>query len=121
MLTQWRFILETVRAFGILQIDLEPALKALMSEVTSEVAGLAVRHSPKGWKQAQVAMVTLQSPVTDDADLGDFPEIDQLPKRPLEEVTGSNGAQSSKSRPRLLPPPTLERKREISEVSESAS
>ena len=56
-----RFILETGRTFGILQIDPEPALKALVSEVTSEVGGLAVRHSPTGWKQAQGAVGTLQS------------------------------------------------------------
>ena len=51
-----RFILETGRTFGIFQIDPEPALKALVSEVTSEVDGLAVRHSPTGWKQAQRAV-----------------------------------------------------------------
>ena len=56
-----RFILETGRTFGILQIDPEPALKALVSEVTSEVGGLAVCHSPTGWKQAQGAVGTLQS------------------------------------------------------------
>ena len=56
-----RFILETGRTFGVLQIDPEPALKALVSEVTSEVGGLAVRHSPTGWKQAQGAVGTLQS------------------------------------------------------------
>ena len=58
--------------------------------------------------------------VADDADLDDLPEIDQLPdelfKRPLEEVTGPSGAQGSTSRPRLMPPPTLERKRGTSEV-----
>ena len=43
-----RLILETGRTFGILQIDREPALKALVSEVTSEVGGLAVRPSPTG-------------------------------------------------------------------------
>ena len=57
------------------------------------------------------------------ADLDDM--IDRLPdelfKRPLQEVTGDSGAQSSTSRPRLLPPPTLERKRGTSEVSEAAS
>ena len=53
--------METGRTFGVLQIDPEPALKALVSEVTSEVGGLAVRHSPRGWKQAQGAVGTLQS------------------------------------------------------------
>ena len=42
-------------------------------------------------------------------------------KRPLEEVPGASGASSSTSRPRLEPPPTFERKRETSEVSEAAS
>ena len=37
------------RTFGILQIDPEPALKALVSEVTSEVGGLAVGHSPTAY------------------------------------------------------------------------
>ena len=58
-----------------------------------------------------------------DADVDEM--IDRLPdelfKRPLEEVPGASGAQSSTSRPRLEPPPTLERKRETSEVSEAAS
>ena len=56
-----RFILETGRTFGILQINPEPALKALASEVSSEVGGLAVHHSPTGWKQAQGAVGALQS------------------------------------------------------------
>ena len=53
--------LETGRTFGILQIDPEPSLKALVAEITSEVGGLSVRHSPTGWKQAQGAVGTLQS------------------------------------------------------------
>ena len=56
-----RFVLETGRTFGILQIDPEPSLKALVAEITSEVGGLSVRHSPSGWKQAQGAVGTLQS------------------------------------------------------------
>ena len=56
-----RFALETGRTFGILQIDPEPSLKALVAEITSEVGGLSVRHSPTGWKQAQGAVGTLQS------------------------------------------------------------
>ena len=55
-------------------------------------------------------------PVPEDGDLDDM--IDRLPdelfKCPLEEVPGASGAQSSTSRPRLEPPPTLERKRETS-------
>ena len=47
------FIVETGRAFGLLQIDPEAAFKALVSEVTSEVGGLAVRDSPSGWKQCK--------------------------------------------------------------------
>ena len=62
-------------------------------------------------------------PVPEDADLDDM--INRLPdelfKRPLEEVLGASGAQSSTSRSHLEPPPTLERKRETSEVSEAAS
>ena len=62
-------------------------------------------------------------PVPEDVDLDDM--IDRLPdevfKLPLEEVPSASGAQSSTSRPRLEPPPTLERKRETSEVSEAAS
>ena len=62
-------------------------------------------------------------PVSEDVDLDDM--IDRLPdelfKGPLEEVSSASGAQSSTSRPRLEPPPTLERKRETSEVSEAAS
>ena len=54
-------MLETGRTFGILQIDPEPSLKALVAEITSEVGGLSVRHSPTGWKQAQGAVGTLQS------------------------------------------------------------
>ena len=56
-----RFVLETGHTFGILQIDPEPSLKALVAEVTSEVGGLSVRHSPTGWKLAQGAVGTLQS------------------------------------------------------------
>ena len=56
-----RFVLETGRTFGILQIDPEPSLKALVAEITSEAGGLSVRHSPTGWKQAQGAVGTLQS------------------------------------------------------------
>ena len=48
-----RFVLETGRTFGILQID----PKALVAEITSEVGGLSGRHSPTGWKQAQGAAV----------------------------------------------------------------
>ena len=44
-----RFVRETGRAFGILQIDPEPSLKALVAEITSEVGGLSVRHSPTGF------------------------------------------------------------------------
>ena len=62
-------------------------------------------------------------PVPEDVDLDDM--IERLPdalfKRPLEEVPGASGASSSTSRPRLEPPPTFERKRETSEVSEAAS
>ena len=57
-----RFVLETGRAFGILQIDPEPSLKALVAEITSEVGGLSVRHSPTGWKQAQGAVGTFVRP-----------------------------------------------------------
>ena len=53
-----RFILETGRTFGILQIDPEPALKALVSEITSDIGG---RPSRTGWKHAQGAVGTLQS------------------------------------------------------------
>ena len=56
-----RYILEIGRTFGILQIDPEPSLKALVAEFTSEVGGLSVRHSPTGWKQAQGAVGVLQS------------------------------------------------------------
>ena len=56
-----RFMLETGRIFGILQIDPEPSLKALVAEIISEDGGLSVRHSPTGWKQAQGAVGTLQS------------------------------------------------------------
>ena len=48
------FALETGRTFAILQIDPKPSLKALVAEITSEVGGLSVRHSPTGWKQAQL-------------------------------------------------------------------
>ena len=59
----------------------------------------------------------------EDVDLDDMIERlpDELFKRPLEEVPGASGASSSTSRPRLEPPPTFERKRETSEVSEAAS
>ena len=65
-------------------------------------------------------------PWPEDADLDEMidclpDESEELFKPPLEEVTGDSGAQSSTSRPRLLPPPTLERKRETSEVSKAAS
>ena len=62
-------------------------------------------------------------PVPEDVDLDDMIERlpDELFKRPLEEVPGASGASSSTSRPRLEPPPTFERKRETSEVSEAAS
>ena len=56
-----RFVLETGRTFGILQIDPEPSLKASVAEITSEVGGLSVGHSPTGWKQAQGAVGTLPS------------------------------------------------------------
>ena len=54
-------MLETCRTFGILQIDPEPSLKALVAEISSEVGGLSVRHSPTGRKQAQGAVGTLLS------------------------------------------------------------
>ena len=59
----------------------------------------------------------------EDVDLDDMIERlpDELFQRPLEEVPGASGASSSTSRPRLEPPPTFERKRETSEVSEAAS
>ena len=59
----------------------------------------------------------------EDVDLDDMIERlpDELFKCPLEEVSGASGASSSTSRPRLEPPPTFERKRETSEVSEAAS
>ena len=62
-------------------------------------------------------------PVPEDVDLDDMIERlpDELFKRPIEEVPGASGASSSTSRPRLEPPPTFERKRETSEVSEAAS
>ena len=62
-------------------------------------------------------------PVPEDVDLDDMIERlpDELFKRRLEEVPGASGASSSTSRPRLEPPPTFERKRETSEVSEAAS
>ena len=47
-----RFVLETGRAFGILQSDPEPALKQLAQTVTGQVGGLSWRTSPVGWKQA---------------------------------------------------------------------
>ena len=56
----WRFVLET-STFGILQIDPEQSLKALVAEIISEFCGLSVRHSPTGRKQAQGAVGTLQS------------------------------------------------------------
>ena len=60
-------------------------------------------------------------PAPEDSYLDDM--IDRLPdklfKRPLEEAPGVSGAQSPTSRLRLLPPPTLECKRETSEVSEA--
>ena len=62
-------------------------------------------------------------PVPEDVDLDDMIQRlpDELFKRPLEDVPSASGAQSSTSRPRLEPPPTFERKRETSEVSEAAS
>ena len=56
-----RFVPETGRTVGRLQIDPEPSLKASVAEITSEVGGLFVVHSPTGWKQAQGAVGTLQS------------------------------------------------------------
>ena len=81
--------METGRTFGILQIDPEPALKALVSEVTSEVGGLAVRHSPTGWKQAQGDVGILQSNLYAHVralklDLeARYPKFDLLTKHPL--------------------------------------
>ena len=53
--------LEGGRTVGMLQIDPEPSLKALVAEITSEVGGLSVRQSPAGWKQAQGVVGALQS------------------------------------------------------------
>ena len=47
-----RFVFETGQSFGILQYDLEPALKVLVQDTVSELGGLSLRATPKDWKQA---------------------------------------------------------------------
>ena len=56
-----RFVLDIGRTFGILQCDPEPALKVVAETVTSEIGGLALRNSPKEWKQAQGAVGQAQA------------------------------------------------------------
>ena len=56
-----RFVLDIGRTFGIPQCDPEPALKAVVETVTSEVGGLSLRNSPVEWKQAQGAVGQAQA------------------------------------------------------------
>ena len=46
-----KFIYETGRTYGILQYDKEPALKALVTDVSKELGGMSIRATPKDWKQ----------------------------------------------------------------------
>ena len=55
------FILEFGRTFGVLQCDPEPALKALAETVTSELGGLTMRASPRGWTRAQGSIENAQA------------------------------------------------------------
>ena len=47
-----KFIYETGRTYGILQCDKEPALKALVTDIVSQLGGMSIRATPKDWKQA---------------------------------------------------------------------
>ena len=45
-----KFIYETGRTYGMLQYDKEPALKALVTDVSKELGGMSIRATPKDWK-----------------------------------------------------------------------
>ena len=55
-----KFIYETGRTYGILQHDKEPALKALVTDVSKELGGMSIRATPKDWKQAHGSIGKMQ-------------------------------------------------------------
>ena len=55
-----KFIYETGRTYGILQYDKEPALKALVTDVSKELGGMSIRATPKDWKQAHGSIGKMQ-------------------------------------------------------------
>ena len=48
-----RFVLEVGRAYGVLQSDQEPAIKALLQATAKELGGLSVRTTPAYSSQSQ--------------------------------------------------------------------
>ena len=55
-----KFIHETGRTYGLLQYDKEPALQALVTDVSKELGGMSIRATPKDWKQAHGSIGKLQ-------------------------------------------------------------
>ena len=55
-----KFIYQTGRTYGILQYDKEPALKALVTDVSKELGGMSIRATPKDWKQAHGSIGKMQ-------------------------------------------------------------